>query len=132
MTLCYTAVCECCKGTYDEVYKREGYYNHKKDIQEFTKFVEILGEALPQLILNVVFIANNFPYLMEQDIYFRIPVPVSVVSSVFSFGSLLYGFIKGVPIFIKKLKSLESSKERKLHVTARKCIEAQKTRRNEE
>ena len=132
ISLCYTAVCEFCARLSEyNYYATFNFYNNKKDIQEFTKFIEILGEALPQLILNVVFIANNFPYLMEQDIYFGIPVPVSVISSVFSVGSLLIGFIKGIPILIKRLKSLEPSEERKLQVTARKCIEAQKARRNE-
>ena len=60
---------------------------------------------------------------MEHDIYFGIPVPVSVISSVFSVGSLLYGFIKGIPILIKRLKSLEPSRERKLQLATIKCLE---------
>jgi len=55
------------------------------------KFIELLGEALPQVILNIVFISNNYPYLRENDVYFGIPIPISIVSAVFSIGSILMG-----------------------------------------
>ena len=56
-------------------------------------FVETVGEALPQFILNVVFICNNYEYLLANDVYFGIPLPISIISSVFSLGSLIIGFI---------------------------------------
>ena len=59
------------------------------------KFLEIVGEALPQLIINIVFITNNYPYLNENDTYFGIPIPVSIVSAVFSVGSLIIGLKTG-------------------------------------
>ena len=55
------------------------------------KGFQILGETLPQVILNVVFISNNYLYLKENDIYFGIPIPISIVSAVFSIGSLVMG-----------------------------------------
>ena len=62
----------------------------------FFKLFEILGEALPQFILTLVFAANNFPFLLDNDTYFGIPIPVSIVSLVFSFGSLIMGVISGL------------------------------------
>ena len=67
----------------------------------FMKFQEIVGEALPQLVLNIIFIANNYTYLNANDIFFGIPVPVSIISSVFSLGSLLIGIKSGCPIVVK-------------------------------
>ena len=58
----------------------------------FMKFLEILGEAIPQLTLNYVFMKNNYPYLVENDTLFSIPVPVSVISAVFSLASVFFGF----------------------------------------
>jgi len=59
------------------------------------KLLEILGEALPQLTLNIIFIVHNYPYLTENDTYFGIPVPISIISAVFSLGSLLIGCKSG-------------------------------------
>ena len=59
---------------------------------KFMKFLEILGEAIPQLTLNIVFMKNNYPYLVENDTLFDIPVPVSVISAVFSLASVFFGF----------------------------------------
>ena len=67
----------------------------------FFKVQEIVGEALPQLVLNIIFIANNYTYLNANDIFFGIPVPVSIISSVFSLGSLLIGMKSGCPIVVK-------------------------------
>ena len=70
----------------------------------FVKFQEILGEALPQLVLNIIFIANNYTYLNVNDIYFGIPLPVSIISSIFSLGSLLIGFKSGCPLLIRWIR----------------------------
>ena len=65
----------------------------------FYKLFEILGEALPQFILTVVFVSNNYPFPMENDPYFGIPIPVSIISLVFSFGSLIMGVLSGINAF---------------------------------
>merc|ERR1711973_389028 len=58
------------------------------------KMFEVVGEAFPQLILNLVFIGNNFEFLMEHDkITDAQPLPTCVVSAVFSLGSLIIGFL---------------------------------------
>ena len=59
------------------------------------KLFEIIGEALPQFILTLVFVCNNYPFLKDNDTYFSIPIPVSVISLMFSFGSLIMGVILG-------------------------------------
>ena len=61
----------------------------------FWKLFEIIGEALPQFILTLVFASNNYPFLMDHDTYFGFPIPVSIVSLVFSLGSLIMGVISG-------------------------------------
>ena len=68
----------------------------------FFKLFEILGEALPQFILTLVFAANNFPFLMDNDTYFGIPIPVSIISLVFSFGSLIIGVISGINAYRRR------------------------------
>ena len=64
----------------------------------FFKLFEILGEALPQFILTLVFVSNNYPFLMDNDRYFGIPIPVSIISLVFSVGSLIMGVISGCKV----------------------------------
>ena len=60
------------------------------------KLFEIIGEALPQFILTLVFACNNYAFLKYNDTYFGIPIPVSIISLVFSFGSLIMGVISGL------------------------------------
>ena len=38
----------------------------------FLKSFEFLGEALPQLLLAIIFTANNYPYLARSQTYFKI------------------------------------------------------------
>ena len=66
------------------------------------KLFECFGEAIPQLILGVVYVSNNYPYLKEHDDYFGIGVPVSVISCVFSFGSVVIGVFTGCKVGYKK------------------------------
>ena len=63
------------------------------------KTFEYLGEALPQLILAVLFTANNYAYLLENDVYLGIPVPVSLISIIFSVGTLTNGLFTGLTTF---------------------------------
>ena len=53
------------------------------------KMFEVVGEAFPQLVLNLFYIANN---LMEHDkLTPAQPLPTCVVSAVFSLGSVIIG-----------------------------------------
>ena len=58
------------------------------------KMFEVVGEAFPQLVLNLVYIVNNFDFLMEHDkLTSAQPLPTCVVSAIFSFGSIVIGFL---------------------------------------
>ena len=46
--------------------------------------LEIFIETLPQFILGVVFIANNYPFVRDCN-------PLSIVSVIFSAGTLCHG-----------------------------------------
>ena len=62
------------------------------------KLAECLGEAIPQLILAIVYAANNYPYLLEHDDYFGIGIPVTIISCIFSAGSIVWGLKSAVCI----------------------------------
>ena len=61
----------------------------------FFKLFEMIGEALPQFILTVVFASHNFPCLSEFDTYANVSIPISIISLGFSLGSLIIGVISG-------------------------------------
>ena len=98
MNLLYNAVWAVIKG---EDFDDEKWYTCFHDTQtltwalKFMKFLEVAGEAMPQLLINIVFITHNYPYLNENDTYFEIPIPVSIISAVFSVGSLFIGLKHG-------------------------------------
>ena len=51
--------------------------------------------ALPQLILGAVFIYNEYPFLESFDLYFGIPLPMTIVSVALSGICLLIGIVTG-------------------------------------
>ena len=80
--------------------------NFDFDASELTalKAFEFLGEALPQLILAIVFTSNNFPFLSETQTYFGAnEFTISLVSMIFSAGSLCFGLCTGIPEMYSKL-----------------------------
>ena len=59
------------------------------------KLFEIVGEALPQFILGLVYIINDWDHVFKHDRLFESQkVPTSVWSIIFSFGSLMIGLTK--------------------------------------
>ena len=58
----------------------------------------ILGESLPQLIISIVFIANNGGVELH---------PWNTTSAVFSAGSVMIGFITSVMIWVKAYKVMK-------------------------
>ena len=66
----------------------------RKNLPFFLLF-ENIGEALPQLTLSLIFLAKSYPILLISDTLFGIPIPISLVTSIFSFGSLCMGFYSG-------------------------------------
>ena len=58
------------------------------------KLFEQLGEAIPQAIMSLVFLCNNYNFLMDHDTL--IPnVPTSLISFIFSLGSITMGLNSG-------------------------------------
>ena len=93
-------------GEVDEEKNLIAFLNPKE--LPFAKLFEILGEALPQFILTVVFVSNNYPFLMDHDTYFDIPIPVSIISLVFSFGSLIIGVTSGINSWRRLINSFDN------------------------
>ena len=50
--------------------------------------VDLLGEAIPQVILSIVFVSNNPDFVFEC-------IPTTLVSIIFSVGSILIGIYNG-------------------------------------
>ena len=69
------------------------------------KVYELIAEAAPQFLLNCIFIANNFPFIIEKDYMFdNQPIPTSFVSLTFSAVSMSIGIYQGLPILYKEVR----------------------------
>ena len=68
------------------------------EVVPFYKLFENLGEAIPQAILCLVFISNNFPFVMHDETSFS-PIPTSWVSIFFSLGSIIMGLYSGCKVW---------------------------------
>ena len=66
-----------------------------KDIP-FLKLFENLGEAVPQFIMCLLFIINNFEFIIHEETSNWMPIPISIVSLVFSIGSIMMGLYTGI------------------------------------
>ena len=75
------------------------------------KLIEIFGEALPQFILTAVFASNNLAFLLEFDSYYNIPIPGTIVSLIFSLGSIFIGFKSGYQPWSQSKSRLNAIKE---------------------
>ena len=63
------------------------------------KAFEFLGEACPQLILSVVFMANNYDFMNETDTFLNVKeFHVTLTSMIFSLGSISMGLYSGIPV----------------------------------
>ena len=71
-----------------------------KDIP-IEKLFENLGEAVPQAIMCLVFIANNFQFILHEETSNWMPIPLSVMSLIFSVGSVAMGLFTGIKPHIK-------------------------------
>ena len=61
---------------------------------------EYFLEALPQLILSIVFLNRIDDFLLVYDTIFGVPLPISLISCIFSGGSLLIGIFLSYRAFI--------------------------------
>ena len=63
------------------------------------KFLEQIGEALPQFILCWTFYSNNYHYINTYDTLFGTHLPITLVSVIFSGVSVLFGIFSGFAAF---------------------------------
>ena len=59
------------------------------------KLFENIGEAVPQLIMCLLFIINNFKFIIYDETSPWMAIPISIVSLVFSVGSIMMGLYTG-------------------------------------
>ena len=65
------------------------------------KAFEFIGEAVPQLILSIVFTANNHEFMIDTETFIGAKeFEVTLTSMVFSIGSIIMGLYSGIPFFI--------------------------------
>ena len=76
------------------------------------KLFEQLGEAIPQLGLNITYYINNryYVWFTESPNFLGIYLPTTLVSMVFSLGSILMGLFNGVKaaMHVKQRRALMS------------------------
>ena len=71
----------------------------------YLKCFEALGEALPQLILNIVFMINNHEFLLNNQTFLGInEISISLTSMIFSLGSVACGLYSTLPALYDYMK----------------------------
>ena len=75
--------------------------NQSKTQQKFMKLIEQLVEALPQLIIALIYCFRHWVYiwLTEVDRESWLPLPSSLISPIFSVVSLIMGIYNGVTAY---------------------------------
>ena len=65
------------------------------------RMIECFGEAIPQLLIAIVFCARHYEWVKVHDQLFGFAVPgMTIVTIIFSFGSIAYGiYSEGIPLF---------------------------------
>ena len=65
------------------------------------KGFEFIGEAIPQLTLSIVFMANNYEFMIDTETFIGAKeFDVTLTSMIFSIGSIGMGLFSGIPIII--------------------------------
>ena len=93
------------KVSYEEINKNDGVFN--REFVSFAHQVEVIGEAVLQLLLNIVFISFNFEYVLEHNFLIWIPVPISIISAFFSVVSVVIFFTIGCDGTTKSINAIE-------------------------
>ena len=60
----------------------------------FLRLFENVGEAVPHAIMCLLFIINNFDFVNQGDTL--MPLPISIISLIFSVGSIAMGIYTGM------------------------------------
>lgn len=65
----------------------------------FHRAFEQIGEAMPQLILGIIFTCNNYDLMYQShDAIFETDFHKTVISIIFSFGTTLFGIARGCKV----------------------------------
>ena len=65
------------------------------------KGFEFIGEAIPQLTLSIVFMANNYEFMIDTETFIGAKeFDITLTSMIFSIGSIVMGLFSGIPIII--------------------------------
>ena len=73
-------------------------FQFRPDHMPMHKLWEQVGEAAPQLALALTFLINHWKFVETHDLVFGTKMPKTLLSIVFSFGSLMIGLIMGCPV----------------------------------
>ena len=69
------------------------------------KGFEFIGEAMPQLTLLIVFMGNNYDFMIDTETFIGLKeFEVTLTSMIFSIGSIVMGLYSGIPVFIEIFK----------------------------
>ena len=85
-----------------------------QDLEEFPFYLSLYHYhffvALSQLILSITFLCNNYPFLLAFDTILGFPLPISLISCIFSGGSILMAFILFLKngIYLQKLTMINN------------------------
>ena len=72
------------------------------------KLYENVGEAVPQAIMCLLFISNNYNFILHEETSTWMPIPVSIVSFVFSVGSIAMGLYTGIHSFLDSCRNFDT------------------------
>ena len=73
------------------------------------KFLECTLEALPQTIINIIYLCNNMNFILDNSLFLGFRIPIPVISLIFSVVSLLHGIVTGVQFCTKRIKITKES-----------------------
>ena len=79
------------------LYGRSNYFIGLVQVDDLPghKMFEVFGEAVPQLIINIVYVSCNYEFLRDYDKLFDAqPMPTSIISAIFSFGTLVIAVLQ--------------------------------------
>ena len=80
---------------------RLGFLDVDPELLPGWKGFEFIGEAIPQLLLSIVFMVNNYEFMIDAETFIGAKeFEVTLMSMIFSIGSIAMGLFSGIPIII--------------------------------
>ena len=90
----------------DEPLVRSGAFPIESKFLPFWKGFEFIGEAFPQLVLAIVFTANNYDFMSRTTttLVGLKEFDATLISIIFSFGSIGMGLYSAITVYIENWK----------------------------